>query len=151
MTKKKTEFEKMLVRKKIIAAFIIGFLVVGYSLMMFIFGVSSIVTNMGLDEHMTDPTIPYNERDNSTYTFTGDWIVDRVYDMIYIGVFAASLLAVGYAMIITSDALMSRRQVHKLFCDYSGKTKYCPNCGIEMSLLKKKNCRIYHQRKGETK
>ena len=99
------------------------------------------------EEHMSDPSMPYNEFENATYTITPndlDELLVMSQDMAVIGVV---FLGLGVAIIGTMIAVMpSKKEQHKLICPnieamfWGNKVEpiYCPVCGLKLSLLDRK-------------
>ena len=95
------------------------------------------------EEHMTDPSMPYNEFENATYTITPndlDELLVMSQDMAVIGVV---FLGLGAAIIGTMIAVVpSKKEQHKLVCTnpkyMDPDNTYCPECGLKLSLLEKK-------------
>lgn len=88
------------------------------------------------DEYMNDPTIPYNERGNATYTFTDEWLSDTYDRLLWYVVPWLILFAIGGVMVLgTPYMMMKEEEVHKNFCK-GGEARYCPECGLELSKLK---------------
>ena len=90
------------------------------------------------DEYMDDPAIPYNERDNATYTFTDQWLEEKWTRLMWYCVPGYILFAVGFVLSYSRDWLINEKEVHKTFCKGSGEPKYCSECGLKLSELEKK-------------
>jgi len=124
---------------------IVGFyaLVIGFGiLIMGLFSAQSL--DRWLDEeHMSDPSMPYNEFENATYTITPndlDELLVMSQDMAVIGVV---FLGLGVAIIGTMMAVVpSKKEQHKLLCSVTVREHetdlYCSECGLKLSLLEKK-------------
>ncbi len=101
------------------------------------------------DDYMDDPTIPFNERDNATYTFTDEWLSEQYNRLIWWVMPGAILIACGYAMVYLPGLIgIDEKTIHKEFCrqwqneKYSSEDgpkdmTYCPECGLKLSRLEK--------------
>ena len=141
----KNELEKCLMRKRIMV--MVGFvaIIVGGCLAVAALGASAPFYELRGDEYMDDPTIPFNERDNATYTFTDEWLSDRYNLLMWVAMPGLVLYVVGIGVLFLGDGVMSDRSVHKAYCKITtryGDTyptwKYCPECGLKLSRLEKK-------------
>ena len=95
------------------------------------------------EEHMLDPTIPYNERDNASFVITPDNL-DTLYEKTEgIVIIGAVLLGAGIAVVASVAAVTpSKKERHKLLCGPKPfcvdlEIIYCPSCGLKLSLLEK--------------
>ena len=151
MTKEKeekSELEKCIVRRKIVAAIGLCVLMLGAIFALTVIGAAQTFFDLRSDDYMNDPSIPYNERDNASYTFTDEWLSDRYNTLIWWAVPGLLMIAIAYVILISSDIVMDDKQVHKAYCkkwedgDNPNEPKlgfkYCPSCGLKLSRLEKK-------------
>ena len=136
--KEKTMQEKLRMRAQALWALGICLIVIG-GLWMDV-QLSSIIpyNELRSDEYMNDPTIPYNERDNATYTFTDQWLKDTYWRLAWYAIPGGVLFAIGVALYSCKDWIINGKEVHKTLCKGDGEARYCSECGLKLSELEKK-------------
>jgi hypothetical protein len=88
------------------------------------------------EENLTNPSIPNDEMENATYTYSNDWFESHILNLsIGIGILGAVAL-VGYCLILMGVGLTSNAYLHDCFCTDMD-TTYCPDCGIEMTEVRR--------------
>ena len=96
------------------------------------------------EEHMLDPTIPYNERDNASFVITPDnldALYEKTKEILIIG---GIIAGIGIAVLAVVAAVTpGRKERHKLLCGPKPfcvdlEIIYCPSCGLKLSRLEKK-------------
>jgi len=95
------------------------------------------------DEHMADPSMPYNEVQNATYVITPDDLDGLLVTSQSFAVAGIVFLGLGVAICGTLVAVVpSKKEQHKLVCTeptyMDPDNLYCPECGLKLSLLDKK-------------
>ena len=140
----KSELEKCLMRKRIVLMFAVVAIMIGGMLAIFAIGAAQTFFELRSDDYMNDPAIPYNERDNATYTFTDEWLSDKYNLLMWVAVPSVILYVVGCGLLFLGDGVMSDQSVHKAYCKkwesepLSMHFKFCPECGLKLSRLEKK-------------
>ena len=96
------------------------------------------------EEHMLDPTIPYNERDNASFVITPDNL-DALYEKTKNILSIGAVIAGSGSVVLGSVAAVtpSKKERHKLLCGPKPfcvdlDIIYCPSCGLKLSRLEKK-------------
>ena len=149
MTKKektgKSELEKCILRKRVVLVLAFAAIVIGGMLAIYAMGAAQSFFELRSDDYMNDPTIPFNERDNATYTFTDEWLSDRYNHLMWVAMPGLVLYVVGVGVLFLGDAIISDQSVHKAYCKITARYgdtypswKYCPECGLKLSKLEKK-------------
>ena len=145
------ELKKSMEKKTKIAEklYFAGFyaLLIGFAIIfMGLFGAQSL--DRWLDEdHMADPSMPYNESGNATYIITQDDILELI--VFSRDTMAFGVVFVGIGMVIVGSLMAvvpSKKERHKLVCPNieamfwgsNVKPMYCPTCGLKLSQLEKK-------------
>lgn len=115
--------------------FVVGLFIMGFAAMKI--GAFQELIN---DEYMTNPAMPYNEYENATYTYSAKWLADEVTKSVLWIIPGMICIAVGYAVLLSGDLFLSKKMLHKSFCKkvYDKSQTYCGDCGIKLSLTKKK-------------
>ena len=93
------------------------------------------------DEYLTDPSTPYNEMENASFTIPASEIVagtDAIFIWIVCGVSiigCAYLSLLGFALVVPT-----KKKDHIANCEYKVvsemKDEYCPICGIRLKDVK---------------
>lgn len=111
-------------------------LTVGVGLFGYHIGVETSFASLKDVDHLTDDGIAVRDIDNGTYTFDGDYLDDRM-DMSWIP-YALGLGILVSAWLINHMA-PSDKSIHESYCDGSAKKRFCAECGVRLSKLKKKD------------
>lgn len=147
--KKIAEYRKnMKKREGLVGALLIGCLIVGAGVLFYGMWAQNVWGQVVDEDHMTDPSIPYNERENATYTWSSEDILEKVTDLNMIYYAGGVLIAVGYAGALTFAALSpDKKKDHLRYCANLApykipgweniEIKYCPECGLELKKLEK--------------
>ncbi len=143
--REKTIQEKWNQRQKGLAIGALGLILIGAMWAIACMAEPSVLMKLRSDDYMDDPTIPFNERDNATYTFTDEWLSERYDRLIWWCVPGVILLACGYAMVyLPGLAGINEKTIHKEFCKMPElfetehpTWRYCPECGLKLSRLEK--------------
>ena len=152
MTKEKeekSELEKCILRKRVVWVLAFVAIVIGGMLAIYAMGTAQTFFELRSDDYMNDPSIPFNERDNATYTFTDEWLSERYNYLMWVAMPGLVLYLVGVGVLFLGDGVMSYQSVHKAYCrqwqneKFAGNDgledmKYCPECGLKLSQLEKK-------------
>jgi len=143
--KEKTVQEKWNERDRALAIIALGLILIGALWAMASMAEPSVYMKLRSDDYMNDPTIPFNERDNATYTFTDEWLSEKYNRLMWWVVPGAILLVCGYAMVYLPGLVgINEKTIHKEFCKIPEKFedehptwRYCPECGLKLSRLEK--------------
>jgi hypothetical protein len=136
--KEKTMQEKMNQRIKLLGACSLLLIVLGGAFALAQASAVSTYWDLRSDDYMDDPTMPFNERENATYTFTDQWLKDTYWRLIWYAVPGLIMYLVGIVVFYTRDLVVNEKEIHKTFCKGEGEKKYCPECGLKLSRLEKK-------------
>ena len=88
-------------------------------------------------DYMTDPSISYRDVENATYEYEWDDIDEKVQGAGYLLLFAFMPLVVGVVLVYADLLMPDRKAYHKSECKGEGEAKYCAECGLKLSELKK--------------
>lgn len=139
MDEKKTEktmAQKMRLRNELVTAMGLGLMLLGAMWVVVTMAEPNVYLKLRSDEYMDDPTIPYNERDNATYTFTDDWFSETHNRLIWWSVPGIIIFALGVIPFYMGDLMFRDTEIHKQCCK-GGEARYCPECGLKLSRLEK--------------
>ena len=137
MSDEKSFKDEIRARKRAAGIIVIALLLIGAVIALFGAIQSGVITGIASEDHMTDPTIPYNELENATFTIDAEWVKEKQQEALYIVILGALLVAPGYVGLILVDALAGDKRMHQEFCKGAGEQKYCSECGLKLSRLKK--------------
>lgn len=89
------------------------------------------------EKYLTDPSTPYNELENASYTITPEEIVSQTKNVQSIVILAFPFLAFGLGIVLTTTFIVGTKiERHNENCEYTVKSKdyakYCPICGIRL-------------------
>ena len=146
------ELKEMMEKKRKIAeiVYIVGMyaMVVGFAIIFIALFQAQAIAKFLDEDHMVNPDMPHSELENATYQITPDdleMIVDETYDFVIGGLVFFGIGAAIVAILIV--VMPNKKQRHMLTCAQPFKydsfileveIKYCPTCGLKMSLLDKK-------------
>ena len=137
--------DKKYIKRKEIAIICIGLIMLAGAFLC-LFGALQMLgySNLLQDKYMNDPTIPYNEFENATYTISAKEIKDIISDQFwYLGI-GAALVGMAYVGVMAIGAVTpNQKELHINNCEYTVNTDemditHCPTCGLKLSLLDKK-------------
>ena len=115
----------------------LGIFIVGMMGVMLMIHGATVYHELRGDEYMDDPSMPFDERTNATYTFTDDWLKDKYYRSMLWAVIPGVIGGAGYAVAIGGVSILNLKETHKEFCRGQGKDRYCSECGLKLSKLEK--------------
>jgi hypothetical protein len=139
MTEDKGKVELEKVKKAANTIAVIGGTIVLLGLVILFVGLIQMNTWMFPDnEHITDQNLPIKDVKNATYTWTSEEIKhseDQPMGLFYVGgVIAVVGAAIMYTAVIIEP---SKTKIHEIGCKGDGDKKYCSECGLKLSRLKK--------------
>lgn len=93
------------------------------------------------EKYLTDPSIPYNELENATFTIGADEVEAHQDSLLIYVVIGSCVFFMGYAILIAILSVFgSRMKNHIEDCEWSTtsemEVEYCPICGIKLSEVK---------------
>jgi len=134
MTEDKKGIERISRNKKLVDVTALIVMMVGVALMFSTLPMLFTISDMVKTDHLTNPSIPAKDLDNATYTYTAHELLKMANLPIYILFGGVAFMFGGMIMAYVNP---SDKDIHIVKCKGTGEQKYCSECGLKLSRLKK--------------